>query len=58
MHVNEYKMSILEITPELTENSYFGDPYQLHHEQYGLEYLDRNMNAADEIERVVILGYN
>ncbi len=40
------------------ENSYFGNPYQLRYEQYGLEYLDRNSSSADEIERVVILGYN
>ena len=46
------------IQPVKTEASYFGNPYQLHYEQYGLEYLDRNSSSADEIERVVILGYN
>jgi|GEM_PF-1556609 len=47
-----------KIELDQAENSFFGNPYQLRHEQYGLEYLDRNNSSADEIERVVILGYN
>ncbi len=39
-------------------NSYFGNPYALGHEQYGLENLDRNQQGSDDIESVVILGYN
>lgn len=47
----------------LTGNSYFGNPYMLAYEQYGLENLDRNRQAlieqdSDEVESVVILGYN
>ena len=39
-------------------NSYFGNPYSLEHEQFGLEHLDRHAPGPDEIESVVILGYN
>ena len=41
-----------------TENTYFCDPYRTRLEQYGLEYLDRNPSGDDDVERVVILGYN
>lgn len=41
-----------------TANSYFGNPYELGYEQYGLEHLDRNQQGSDEIESVAILGYN
>lgn len=41
-----------------TENTYFCDPYHSLLEQYGFEYLDRNQSSDDDIERVVILGYN
>ena len=43
---------------DLTGNSYFGNPYELGYEQYGLEYMDRNQHEPDEIESAVILGYN
>ena len=39
-------------------NSYFCNPYNSGLEQYGLEFLDRNPTSDDEIESVVILGYN
>jgi len=39
-------------------NSHFGNPYELGYEQYGLEHLDRNQQGLDDIEFVVILGYN
>ncbi len=41
-----------------TENTYFCDPYHTRLEQYGLEYIDRNTGGDDDVERVVILGYN
>ena len=41
-----------------TENTYFCDPYRSRLEQYGLEYLDRHHDGDDDVERVVILGYN
>ena len=41
-----------------TANSYFGNPYELGYEQYGLEHLDRHQQGSDDIESVVILGYN
>ena len=43
---------------DLTGNSHFGNPYELGYEQYGLEHLDRNQQGSDDIESVVILGYN
>ena len=48
---------VMLMETEQVENSYFGNPYRLHYEQYGLEHLNRNDNS-DDIERVVILGYN
>ena len=39
-------------------NSYFGNPYALGYENFVLEYLDSHQQEADEIESVVILGYN
>jgi|GEM_PF-1931161 len=39
-------------------NSYFGNPYELGYEQYGLEHLNRSQQGSDDIESVVILGYN
>ena len=48
----------LFMEPDPSGNSYFGNPYQLGHEQFGLEHLDRNQQEADDIESVVILGYN
>ena len=54
----EHRTPVLAIDPVEKENSYFGNPYQLPYEQYGLENLDRNSSSDDEIERVVILGYN
>ena len=58
MYTPENKTPVSAIETVKTENSYFGNPYQLHYEQYGLEKLDRNSSSADGIERVVILGYN
>ena len=58
MHTPENRTPIAAVEPVETENSYFGNPYQLHYEQYGLENLDRNSSSTDGIERVVILGYN
>jgi hypothetical protein len=58
MHAPENSTPVPVTKPVKTENSYFGNPYQLHYEQYGLENLDRNSSNADEIQRVVILGYN
>jgi len=58
MPAPEYRTPVPVKEPVKTENSYFGNPYQLHYEQYGLENLDRNSSSADEIQRVVILGYN
>lgn len=51
-------MTFPEIDSADSEHSYFGNPYQLDYEQYGLENLDRDIDDADDIERVVILGYN
>ena len=39
-------------------DAYFGNPYQLPYEQYGLEFLDRDGHEFDAVEHVVILGYN
>lgn len=39
-------------------NGYYGNPYQSGYEQYGLELLDRHGDSEDDIELVVILGYN
>lgn len=58
MHPPEKITPVSAIDTVKTENTYFANPYQLHYEQYGLENLDRNGCSADEIERVVILGYN
>ena len=44
--------------PDNAGNSYFCNPYQTDYEQYELEYLDRNSHEQDDIECVVILGYN
>ena len=43
---------------ELTGNSCFGNPYELGYEQYGLEYRDRLQQESEDIESMVILGYN
>lgn len=58
MHIPENILLIPATKTDHTENSYFGNPYQLRYEQYGLEYLDRKSESNDEIERVAILGYN
>jgi len=58
MAANQNEMSKPGISPDQAENSYCGDPCQLHYEQYGLEYLDRNGDTFDGIDRVVILGCN
>ena len=39
------------------DNSYYGDPRHVDKEQYGLEHIDRD-KADDDVEQVVILGYN
>ena len=48
----------LHIEPDPSGNAYFGNPYALGHEQHGLEHLDRNPQGSDDVESVVILGYN
>lgn len=58
MHPQEDRAPVPDTGPVKRENSYFGNPYQLHYEQYGLENLDRNSSSDDGIECVVILGYN
>ena len=40
------------------ENRHFCDPYPTRLDRYGLDDLDRHPAGDDEIERVVILGYN
>ena len=60
-HLNTMQNLLRE--SEFTGDSYFGNPYNLAYEQYGMEHLDRNLsdkNATeiDEIESVAILGYN
>ncbi len=42
---------------ETAGNAYYGNPYLTQHEQYGLEFVDRS-DSDDDIEKVVILGYN
>ena len=41
-------------------NSYYGDPRHVEKEQHGLEHIDRDkaLDDDDDIEQVVILGYN
>ena len=53
-----YETHRLLMESDLTGNSHFGNPYELGYEQYGLEHLDRNQQGPDDIESVVILGYN
>jgi hypothetical protein len=55
-HKNDTHRLLME--SDLIGNSYFGNPYELGYEQYGLEHMDRNQQASDDIESVVILGYN
>lgn len=55
-HKDETRHLLMESDP--TANSYFGNPYELGYEQYGLEHLDRTQQGSDDIESVVILGYN
>jgi len=40
------------------ENSYYGDPRFVNKEQHGLEHIERDKVAENDVERVVILGYN
>ena len=40
------------------DNSYYGDPRHVDKEQHGLEHIDRDKADDDDIEQVVILGYN
>jgi hypothetical protein len=40
------------------ENSYYGDPRHVDREQHGLEHIERHQNDDEDIEKVVILGYN
>ena len=40
------------------ENSYYGDPRFVKKEQYGLEHIERDKVDENDVERVVILGYN
>ncbi len=40
------------------DNSYYGDPRYVEKEQHGLEHIDRKRTDEDEVEQVVILGYN
>lgn len=56
IHKDEIRHLIMK--SKLTDNSYFGNPYELDYEQYGPEHLDRNQQGSDDIESVVILGYN
>ena len=44
--------------PEHDSDDYFGNPYRSGYEQYGLEFIDRQADADEDISRVVILGYN
>ena len=64
MHTDKVHAHDLLMEVNLTGNSYFGNPYMLGYEQYGMEHVDRHNNNneigqdADEVESVVILGYN
>ncbi len=40
------------------ENSYYGDPRNVKKEQHGLEHIERDQVDEEEVEKVVILGYN
>lgn len=40
------------------DNSYYGDPSYVSHEQHGLEHIERGPTSEDGLEKVVILGYN
>lgn len=40
------------------DNSYYGDPRYVEKEQHGLEHIDRKRTDDDDVEQVVILGYN
>jgi len=40
------------------ENSYYGDPRHVDREQHGLEHIMRNQTDDEDVEQVVILGYN
>ena len=56
IHNDETRHLFLE--SEAGGNAYFGNPYALDYEQHGLEHLDRNQQGTDDVESVVILGYN
>ncbi|MDH3387840.1 MAG: hypothetical protein OEN02_08025 [Gammaproteobacteria bacterium] len=40
------------------DNSYYGDPRYVDKEQHGLEHIKRDQVDAEDVEQVVILGYN
>ena len=40
------------------DNSYYGDPKYVNKEQHGLEHIKRDTVDENDIEQVVILGYN
>ena len=58
MQTPEY--SVVEDADEssLAGNGYYGNPYHTAYEQYGFEHIGRVAGNEDDIENVVILGYN
>ena len=48
----------LHIESDPSGNAYFGNPYALGYEKFVQEHQDRQQQKADDIESVVILGYN
>lgn len=55
-HKDETRYLSIESDP--CGNSYFGNPYALGYENFVIEHPDRHRQEADDIESVVILGYN
>ena len=55
-HIDETRELLMDT--DRIGNSYFGNPYSLGYEKFLQEHLDGKKQEADEIESVVILGYN
>ena len=58
MFDHEDDMRLMLRDASSTGDSYFGNPYYLSYEQYGMELFNRADDDTDEIESVAILGYN
>ena len=58
MHIDKDETRYLFMETNLTSNAYFGSPYVPEHETFDMEHLERPQPGGDEIDSVVILGYN